>query len=195
MGFLSKLKKLVDKRDDSAALEIEAIKEEAISYEIDEEDKLLVALAASVMAGKEKNNSYYHISKIVRLNRALSALEEIEMKKYIIKLNDKIYEIEMEEVSPSESNELTANRQVRESSAANLDTKAVGEVIEAPMPGTILGLSVKEGDRVKKGDLLLILEAMKMENEIVSPVEGIVSQVTAKAGQSVNAGEVLLKIS
>ena len=194
MGFLSKLKKLVDKEENSTTLEAESTKEEAYSLEIDEEDKLVVALAASVMAGKEKNNSHYHISKIIKLNRSLSALEEIGMKKYVIKLNGKVYEVEMEEVTPSESSALEAKTQIKEAPAASKAATGAAEVIEAPMPGTVLSFSVNEGDRVRKGDLLLILEAMKMENEIVSPVDGRVSLIAAKAGQSVNAGEVLLKI-
>ena len=60
------------------------------------------------------------------------------------------------------------------------------------MPGSILGISVKVGDQVKKDQVLVILEAMKMENEIVSPVDGKVVSLGVSKGDSVNAGNVLL---
>lgn len=69
-----------------------------------------------------------------------------------------------------------------------------GDVMKAPMPGTILSVKVKVGDPVKKGTVLCILEAMKMENEIQSGQEGIVTGVNVQAGQSVNAGDSLLSI-
>jgi biotin carboxyl carrier protein len=62
------------------------------------------------------------------------------------------------------------------------------------MPGTILDIRVKAGDEVKEGQILLILEAMKMENEIISPNSGIVDTVQVSKGASVNAGDVLLSI-
>ena len=60
------------------------------------------------------------------------------------------------------------------------------------MPGTILDVRVKTGDAVKKGDVLCILEAMKMENEIMAPSDGTVAQVVTQKGASVNAGDLLL---
>jgi biotin carboxyl carrier protein len=62
------------------------------------------------------------------------------------------------------------------------------------MPGVIVDINVNTGDAVKKGDILLILEAMKMENEIVSPVDGNITSVNVSKGASVNAGDVLLSI-
>ena len=62
------------------------------------------------------------------------------------------------------------------------------------MPGTILAVNVKPGDVVKKGDVLLILEAMKMENEIVAPRDGKILTVNVAKGSSVNVGEVFLTI-
>ncbi|HUW64719.1 MAG TPA: biotin/lipoyl-containing protein [Spirochaetia bacterium] len=66
--------------------------------------------------------------------------------------------------------------------------------VTAPMPGVINSLKVKEGDDVKAGDVLLILEAMKMENEIPAPAAGKVKQVKVSAGQSVNSGDTLVVI-
>lgn len=66
--------------------------------------------------------------------------------------------------------------------------------VTAPMPGTVLDLKVKEGDQVKAGDTVLILEAMKMENEIAAPVSGTVKSIHVTKGAAVNPGDVLLTI-
>ena len=66
-----------------------------------------------------------------------------------------------------------------------------GDII-APMPGSILEVDVTKGDSVKKGGLLMVLEAMKMENEITSPKAGIVKEVHVRAGDSVDAEDLLL---
>ncbi len=69
-----------------------------------------------------------------------------------------------------------------------------GTKINAPMPGTILDIKVNVGDTVKAGQVLLILEAMKMENEIMSPVAGKIAAVPTSKGSSVNSGEILVVI-
>lgn len=69
-----------------------------------------------------------------------------------------------------------------------------GEVMKAPMPGTILSVKVKVGDQVKKGTVLCILEAMKMENEIQSGRDGVITGISVSAGQSVNAGDPMLSM-
>jgi len=66
--------------------------------------------------------------------------------------------------------------------------------IQAPMPGLVLKLNVKEGDAFQKDDPLLILEAMKMENVIKAPVDGVVAKVNVKEGESVEKGFVLLEL-
>ena len=66
--------------------------------------------------------------------------------------------------------------------------------MNAPMPGTILEVRVTEGATVKKGDTLLILEAMKMENEIMAPCDGTIKQVVTAKGASVNSGDPLIVI-
>lgn len=67
-----------------------------------------------------------------------------------------------------------------------------GLAVSAPMPGKILRVNVKEGETVSKGDLLLILEAMKMENEIFAPSSGVVKRVAVSPGDSVNTGDLLV---
>ncbi|MEG2702873.1 MAG: biotin/lipoyl-containing protein, partial [Clostridia bacterium] len=69
-----------------------------------------------------------------------------------------------------------------------------GEKESAPMPGTILDVKVAQGASFKKGDVLLILEAMKMENEIMAPRDGVVKQIVTTKGASVNSGDTLMVI-
>ena len=64
--------------------------------------------------------------------------------------------------------------------------------VTSPMPGTILGVKVKEGDAVKAGQLVIILEAMKMENEIVAPADGVVASVAVKEGDTVETDATLV---
>lgn len=71
---------------------------------------------------------------------------------------------------------------------------AGAEAIEAPMPGTILSINVNEGDTVKSGQVLAILEAMKMENEILAPRDGKVVSIVVTKGASVNTGDKLVVI-
>ena len=67
-------------------------------------------------------------------------------------------------------------------------------MLSSPMPGNILSVNVKVGDAVKKGQVLMILEAMKMENEIAAPAAGKVASVQAVKGTSVNAGDILITL-
>jgi biotin carboxyl carrier protein len=77
---------------------------------------------------------------------------------------------------------------------ASVAAAGEGVIVTPPMPGKILEVRVSEGDEVKKGTPLLILEAMKMKNEITSPVDGIVRDLKAAAGKNVKSKEVLLRI-
>lgn len=192
MGMLEALKKLFNSSEELDNIEEKAIETEE-TYKIDEEDKVLVALAASAMAGKEKQNSRFHISKITRINMEGCLMN---MKKYVIKLNDKVYEVEIEEVIGDETATTSvSSKPAQPDNAVSAPVlNSAGEKIEAPMPGNILDVPVKVGDVVKKGQVLLILEAMKMENEIVSPVDGKVVSVNVSKGQTVNAGDALIQI-
>jgi biotin carboxyl carrier protein len=114
------------------------------------------------------------------------------MKKYIIKLNDKVYEVEMEEVTAENSAAVTETAKSQAPSAAPV---SAGQKIEAPMPGNILEVAVKVGDSIKKGQVLVVLEAMKMENEIVSPIDGKIVSVGVSKGDVVNPGALLVQIA
>ncbi len=70
-----------------------------------------------------------------------------------------------------------------------------GATIKAPMPGSVLDVAVREGDAVKKDDVLLVLEAMKMENELTAPESGTIAKVLVKKGDTVNSGDPLIIMS
>ena len=114
-------------------------------------------------------------------------------KTYHIKLNGKVYEVEIEEVTPCQKvqpeSKIETKPQVQKTQATG------GESINAPMPGTITNILVNNGQNVRKGDVLAILEAMKMENEIVAPRDGVVNNISVDKGQNVNHGEKLLEMA
>lgn len=110
------------------------------------------------------------------------------MKKYKVNVNGTSYEVEIELVS----GESGASAPVK----AQEPVKAAGEgeQVTSPMPGTILDVKVKVGDSVKKGQVLIVLEAMKMENEIMAGTDGTVTSVAVSKGASVTTGDMLLTI-
>ncbi len=78
--------------------------------------------------------------------------------------------------------------------AAGAAPAAAGEIIEAPMPGMVLDIKVTPGQAVQKGDVLVIMEAMKMENEIMAPRAGVVSQIFVTKGATVTTSDPLLSL-
>ena len=110
------------------------------------------------------------------------------MKKYKVNVNGTVYEVEIEEITGS------AAAPAASAAPAPAPAPAAGEVIAAPMPGNILAVNVKAGDAVKKGQVLMILEAMKMENEIVCPRDGTVESVSVTKGAAVETGAALCAI-
>lgn len=113
-------------------------------------------------------------------------------KTYHITLNGKLYEVEIEEVKPGTTPKQTVQPSVPQQKPV---ASGNGESVTAPMPGTILNVLVKEGQAVKAGQVVAVLEAMKMENEIVAPVDGTVTSVSVNKGQNVNLGDSLLVIA
>ena len=113
------------------------------------------------------------------------------MKKYRVTVNGTVYEIELEELIG------TAPAPAAAAPAAPAPAAAApegGEQVTAPMPGTILSINVAAGDTVKRGQVLMILEAMKMENEIMCPCDGTVASVSVTKGAAVESGTLLCTI-
>lgn len=112
------------------------------------------------------------------------------MKKYNVTVNGTAYEITLEAVDASDV-KATAPAAAPAPAAK---PAAGGETVSSPMPGTILSVNVTNGATVKKGDVLMVLEAMKMENEIMSPCDGTVASVNVSKGAAVETGAVLCVI-
>lgn len=120
------------------------------------------------------------------------------MKNYEITVNGKVYQVSVKEVN-GDAHSQQANQPVATvPQAANQPqnpSQTNDQNISAPMPGTILRVKVTEGQSVVAGDVLCILEAMKMENEIVAPRNGTVSNIQIGVNQAVESGDLLLTIS
>ncbi len=127
--------------------------------------------------------------------------------KYIVNLNGKNYEVEVERGKATLLKTTEAPVPAPQPAAAPAAPAApapqapapaanvTGEAIVAPMPGTVLSVKVNPGSTVKQGDILVILEAMKMENEILAPRDGVVANVLVSQGASVSTGDILLSLN
>lgn len=113
------------------------------------------------------------------------------MKQYKVTVNGTAYEITLEEIDAKDVKTAPAAAPAAPVVASN---NGDGESVTAPMPGNILDIKVSNGASVKKGDVLMILEAMKMENEIMAPVDGTVKSINVTKGGSVETGAVLCVI-
>lgn len=138
------------------------------------------------------------------------------MKNYKFKINGNEYSVEIksmeENIAEIEVNgtpfQVELSKEVKTSKTPKLVRSAVSPTtekkpikapaglsrIEAPLPGSIFKIITKEGDQVKKGDVLMIMEAMKMENNILAESEGTVKTIKVKEGDSVLQGDVLVEI-
>lgn len=126
------------------------------------------------------------------------------MKKFLIKVNGAQYEVEVEEVRDgvtAPSSAVTINTPAsapvpKAVAPPKTAASSAGSVkVNAPMPGTILAVNVSAGDVVKKGQVLVVLEAMKMENEILSPQDGTIDSVEVSKGAAVESGNLLLTLT
>lgn len=117
------------------------------------------------------------------------------MKKYNVTVNGTAYEITLEAVDAADVKAAPAPAAAPAAAPAPAAKPAAGgETVSSPMPGTILSVNVTNGATVKKGDVLMVLEAMKMENEIMSPCDGTVTSVNVSKGAAVETGAVLCVI-
>ncbi len=108
------------------------------------------------------------------------------MKIYRVKVNGKVYEVELEAIK-----EVNQTIQVQPKETSSLPSQAN---VTSPMQGQIVKVLVAKGDKVKKGQVLCILEAMKLENEIVAPKDGIIQEVLISAPAKVDASQGLFVI-
>lgn len=126
------------------------------------------------------------------------------MKNYKITVNGKAYDVAVEEVGASAAPAAPAAAAVPEApkaapEAPKAEPKTSGSegsvIIAAPMPGKILNVKAEAGKAVKKGEVMFILEAMKMENEIVASEDGTVASINCAVGDSVEAGDKLATLN
>lgn len=127
------------------------------------------------------------------------------MKNLKVTVNGKVYDVQVEETSSNQNSNATFSNNTESvvtepapampSSKPSDSSNNTGESIDSPMPGTILDIKVTNGQKVSKGETLLILEAMKMENEIVSPRDAVVNSIKVSKGQNVDSGTPLVFIS
>lgn len=117
------------------------------------------------------------------------------MKAYKVTVNGTAYEITLEAIDAADVKAAPAVAAAPAPASAPAAAPAGGETVNAPMPGNVLDIKVANGASVKKGDVLIILEAMKMENEIVAPQDGTVASVNTSVGEQVEAGAVLVTLN
>ena len=129
------------------------------------------------------------------------------MQKFQVKVNGKVFEVEVEEMGavtqnqaekletkPAVGGEAATEPTVAPVAAVAPDLSGEDTPVPAPLSGTVMALKVKVGDKVQSGQVLLTLEALKMENEIVAPSEGVVKGIYVQGGATVNVGDVLLAL-
>ena len=116
------------------------------------------------------------------------------MKIYKVKVNGKVYEVELESVSEVAGSIAAPQAQQAAPQAAAPVATGAGAELKAPMAGTILDVKVSVGQSVNVGDVVCILEAMKLENEVVADKAGVVKSIAVSKGTSVENGQVLVVI-
>lgn len=117
------------------------------------------------------------------------------MKRYAITVNGTTYDVQVEEVAASSAPVAKPAAPVAAAPAPAAPAPAGGTKVESPMPGNILDIKVTMGQQVDPGTVLVVLEAMKMENDIVAPVAGTVAGIHVDKGDTVDTGALLISIS
>ncbi|WP_295163178.1 biotin/lipoyl-containing protein [uncultured Brachyspira sp.] len=126
-------------------------------------------------------------------------------KQYKITVNGKTYDVSVEEIKQEKANisapviqtvqtSLPSPKLEEKPAAVSMPIDENAVSLKAPMPGTIVSFSVAVGDKVQEGQVLVILEAMKMENEIIAPASGEVKSIYVEKGSSVVEGQIILQI-
>lgn len=131
------------------------------------------------------NENSYGVRIVSQENSTINL--EVNGTSYIVKMK--------EEVKTTKTPILVRTASKAAPEPVKIKTASSGKIsITAPIPGVILGIKVKVGDTVKEGDLLLVLEAMKMENNIISEKGGVVSAINVSVGQQVLQNEVMIEL-
>ncbi len=131
----------------------------------------------------------------IRGNTYEVEIKEIEGKQAEIEVNGTVYHVEIEkDIKKTKTPRLIRSKvPIEKINSAIPKLQGIYQV-KAPLPGLILKINVKEGDKVKKGDVLLIMEAMKMENNIMSEKDGVVTSVKRAEGESVLQNDIIIEI-
>ncbi|MBA4603322.1 biotin/lipoyl-containing protein [Thermoactinomyces mirandus] len=128
------------------------------------------------------------------------------MRRFRVNVDGQFFEVEVEEITAdaaapvktavNPASPVTASAAPKQEVAPSKPaTNGNSNGIYAPMPGNILSVKVKEGEQVKAGQVLMVLEAMKMENEIVAPKDGVIDKIYTAAGQSVSTNDPLIAMA
>lgn len=127
---------------------------------------------------------------------------------YFVNINNKEYEVEVEKGQANliKTTEMIPQVTITEDSAVKkqntsssslpviTENNSVGKLVSAPMPGTILDIKASIGTIVEKGQMILVLEAMKMENEIFAPISGVITQILVSKGTAVSTNDTMMII-
>lgn len=108
------------------------------------------------------------------------------MKIYKVKVNGKTYRVELESIEQVASDKVTEAKPEEAKKAAPV-ASGEGKTVESPIQGSVVNVKASVGQNVKKGDVLIVVEAMKLENDVVSPYDGVVSEILVKKGDGVTA--------
>ncbi|MDD7185029.1 MAG: biotin/lipoyl-containing protein [Ruminococcus sp.] len=121
------------------------------------------------------------------------------MKRFNVTVNGKSYDVAVEEITDGSAPVITApapapSAPAKPAPAPSAPAKGEGESVSAPMSGTILDVKANVGDTVSKGQVIMVLEAMKMENDIVSPCDGKITSILVKKGDTVSPSDTLATV-
>ena len=145
-------------------------------------EKFLVNQEKLVLDIKKINNSLFHVIHSSKSFNVNVVSIDFNKKKAAIKINGKVCEVSLKN---------NLDLLLDQMGMTSID-ETFNNYVKAPMPGLIIEVVVSAGDKVNRGDILLILEAMKMENAIKSPKDGIVSSVNIKTRESVEKNQILI---
>lgn len=123
----------------------------------------------------------------------------LKMKNLKITVNGTVYDVKVEEVEENNNESIENNKNFHEKPMDNnvnsIENNEIKEIVKAPISGSVVAVNVQNGDSVKRGDVLMVIEAMKMENEIVSPIDATVLNVRVKKGEMVESEAPLVFLS